>query len=64
MYTNYVSNIEYIVSIIDTWKHGETTSQNIVFGVTYYLELHNAMSIYCIFFPKNYQIGCLDTIEH
>ena len=39
---------------------------NIVLSVTYYFELHNPITIYCIsqFLLKKGQIGCLDIIEH
>ena len=39
---------------------------NIVFSVTYYLELHNPITIYCIsqFLLTKGQIICLDVIEH
>jgi hypothetical protein len=36
----------------------------IVFSVTYYLELHNAIAIYFITFLNECHIGCLNIIGH
>ena len=42
------------------------TTQNMIFNVTYYLELHNAINVYhASHLSTNHgRIGCLDTIEH
>ena len=41
-------------------------TQNMIFSVTYYLELRNVIIVYCAshFFTNHGRIGCLDTIEH
>ena len=42
------------------------TILNMIFSVTYYLELRTAISIYCIipYFTKTCEIGSLDIMEH
>ena len=42
-----------------------TTTLSIIFSVTYYLELHNVVSMNYIShsLQKKFQIGCLDIIE-
>ena len=41
------------------------TTQIMIYSVTNYLELCNAIIVYCAFFFINHgRIGCLDTIEH
>ena len=50
-----------------TNEQGElTTTLNIVFSVTLYLELCIAITIYCMshFFPQKVKLSCLNIIEH
>ena len=44
----------------------EKSTLSSVLSVTYYLELHNAKTRYCIsfFFANKGQSGCLDIVKH
>lgn len=54
-------------TFVEGQNHGPKKAiLNIVCNVTYYLELHNAIIIFCIshFFASKGAIGCLYIIEH
>ena len=44
----------------------EMLHENMIFSVTYYLELRNVINVYyaSYFFTNDGRIGCLDTIRH
>ena len=59
------------LSLLPSYKvamgtHGGPLQKNMIFSVTYYLELHNAMIVYCAshLFTNHGWIGCLHIIEH
>ena len=47
--------------------YSKKTTLNMIFSVTYYLTLCNAIIVYCtslLLFTNKGRIGCLDIIEH